>query len=68
MKLPKYASAAATSRVVEILCRGKCGMGRYAEVTDLSYTKAANNLTMDTKAKCLKCGYIASDPYNWKCK
>lgn len=68
MKLPKYALKGVASRTVQILCRGNCGMGRYAEVTDPNYSKINGNPPIGTFAKCLKCGYIASDPYNWDCK
>lgn len=43
-------------------------MSRYAEITDQLFNKYTMPLTNDLRATCAKCGYIASDPYNWSLK
>ncbi len=64
--LPDYAARADRSRVVKLLCKS-CGTTRWAEMSAdypgedvLSKAQA-----MDYSARCLKCGDIARDPYNW---
>jgi hypothetical protein len=61
MAIPNYAQGVPRNRLVQITCRGKCGKGRYAEVT----TGDKYSLTSASTAKCLVCGYTAIDPYNW---
>jgi len=66
-KLPKYADSAERSRVVQLLCKGKCGASRWAVMNKIypgkdSLRKASHG---EYKAKCLRCGSIARDNYNW---
>lgn len=66
-KLPAYASKADRSRAVQLLCKGKCGRGRWAELNrpypgQDALRKAAMG---EYKATCLRCGSVASDNYNW---
>lgn len=65
--LPQYAQAADRSKLVKILCKGKCGQVRWAELNKsypgkMVLKEAEMNIY---KAKCLKCGKIAIDNYNW---
>lgn len=65
--LPAYAENANRKRVVQIMCRGKCNSTRWAEMNadypgEEILKKSQVN---DFSAKCLRCGYIAIDPYNW---
>lgn len=63
-RLPKYAEGVPQQELVHILCRGKCGKGRYAQKSPGALAglpmKDANHY-----ATCLYCGYRARDPYNW---
>lgn len=66
-KLPAYAAHADRSRVVSILCRN-CRANRWA-VLNKPYPgeqqlKASG--MFDFRADCLRCGYQASDNYNWQ--
>jgi ribosomal protein L37E len=81
MGLPKYAASIPLDRRVNILCRGKCGKSRYAtaDLTKSEEEKVATkyrqlpddekmiieSVMHKQKATCAKCGYRASDPYNW---
>lgn len=66
-KLPNYASKADRAKVVQVLCKGKCGAVRWAEMNKpypgkevLSKAKMG-----DYKAICLRCSSTAMDNYNW---
>jgi hypothetical protein len=64
--LPDYAARADRNRVVQLLCRS-CGVTRWAEMT-VDYPGAEalrSSQVMAFSARCLKCGDIARDPYNW---
>lgn len=65
--LPKYAQSADRSRIVHILCKGKCSKPRLAEVNrSFSSMAELKNAEMgEYEAICLKCGSSASDNYNW---
>jgi len=66
-QVPQYAQAADRSKLVKILCKGKCGQVRWAEL-DKFYPgkRILKDAEMNIyKAKCLKCGKIAIDNYNW---
>jgi len=65
--LPQYAQAADRSKLIKILCKGKCGQVRWAELNK-AYPgkKTLREADMNVyEAKCLKCGKIAIDNYNW---
>lgn len=65
--LPKYAQSADRDRVVSILCKGQCRAVRWAEMNK-AYPGADALKKADMgefKAKCLRCGSIARDNYNW---
>lgn len=67
MKLPKYAKKADKSRLVRLLCKNSCNRVRYAEMTNTwpgSDVLRRSHLG-DYEAKCLMCGKIAKDGYNW---
>jgi len=66
-KLPAYAKSANRRRVVRILCRGRCGgKSRWAEMNDdYPGNDELKNSQAYFTARCLKCGYVARDPYNW---
>jgi hypothetical protein len=66
-QLPSYARNANRKRVVQILCRGICRGVRWGEMnTDYpGEVILKNSQAPDFSARCLKCGYIAKDPYNW---
>jgi hypothetical protein len=65
--LPQYAQGANKKRLVKILCKGKCSKQRLAEMSiDYPGEDILSKMDMSqVTAKCLKCGYIAKDPYNW---
>lgn len=65
-KLPKYALNASRDRVVEILCRGKCNCGRYAQIADTPNSQGGTIIDTSGYAECLFCGYIATDFSNWR--
>jgi len=65
--LPKYARNADRKRVVRVLCKGRCSRIRWAEM-EVDYPgeeTLRNSQVMDFRARCLLCGHIAQDPYNW---
>ena len=66
MPLPKYAQGIPKNRLVQITCRGKCQMGRYAETQVNESNKNGTIATSDSYAKCLMCGELACDPSNWQ--
>lgn len=64
--LPDYASSADRNRVVRFLCR-HCGTTRFGEMT-VRYPgqEILRNSNLGAySARCLKCGTVANDPYNW---
>ena len=65
--LPQYARNADPARLVKVLCKGACSRVRWAEMQqpypgEDVLSKAQVN---DFSARCLFCGTIARDPYNW---
>lgn len=65
--LPQYAQNADRSKLVKILCKGKCSQTRWAELNKIYPGKrilkeAEMNIY---EAKCLKCGMVSIDNYNW---
>ena len=65
--IPKYAQTAARDKLVKILCKSKCGKVVWAELNlpypgEETLKKAAMG---EFQARCLKCGSIAEDNYNW---
>ncbi|MGC3872879.1 hypothetical protein ACPF7Z_06370 [Halomonas sp. GXIMD04776] len=66
-KLPDYASKADRAKVVQLLCKGKCGRGRWAELNKIYPGKVAlrKALMGEYKATCLRCGGTSLDNYNW---
>jgi hypothetical protein len=65
--LPKYAQFSDRSKIVKILCKGKCGTGRLAELNKPYPGKDALRSAEvgEYRATCLKCGSTAFDNYNW---
>lgn len=65
--LPKYAQSADRSRIVKILCKGRCGKPRLAVLNKAypghSELRAAE--MGEYLATCLMCSSIARDNYNW---
>ena len=68
-RLPQYAQAADPERVVQIFCKGECRESSWAEM-NVPYPGKAE-LKKDSagppkfRATCLRCGYVATDSYNW---
>jgi hypothetical protein len=65
--LPQYAQSANRNRVIKILCRGRCGQTRWAEMNgNFPGDAVLGAAQLETyRAVCLKCGYAATDNYNW---
>ncbi len=66
-KLPAYAKGADPTRLVRLLCKGSCSCVRWAEM-EQPYPGAdvlRNAQVFQFSARCLHCGKIANDPYNW---
>jgi hypothetical protein len=65
--LPKYAHGADPLRLVRLLCKGRCCKTRFAEMSvDYPGECLLRNAKVNQfTARCLKCGKIARDPYNW---
>lgn len=64
--LPNYARNADRRRVVKIFCR-RCNSTRWAEM-EVDYPGEEilrNSQVGDHSARCLYCGEVADDPYNW---
>ncbi|MDM5142362.1 hypothetical protein OB959_21605 [Aeromonas bestiarum] len=66
-KLPKYAQGASRGTLIKLLCKGKCGKTALAELNVVypgreQLKKAPMG---QYKARCLKCGAVAQDNYNW---
>jgi len=66
-KLPAYARGADRGRLVRVLCKGQCGMVRWAEMSvDFPGIDCLRNSQVgDFQATCLVCGRVARDSYNW---
>jgi len=66
MKLPAYARGTSSTRLIQILCRGKCRNTSWAELNgEYPGRQQLKSGSGPTRARCLKCGYVASDYYNW---
>ena len=65
-KLPKYAQRADRKRVVELLCRGNCNCGRYAQIADTPKSQGGTVIDTAGYAECLFCVYKATDYSNWQ--
>jgi hypothetical protein len=67
MKIPEYARRADPSRLVRLLCKGKCSCVRWAEMEQPYPGQDAlrRAKVSEFSAKCLYCGKVAKDPYNW---
>lgn len=65
--LPRYAQDADRTKLVKILCKGKCGKTRWAELNKpYPGKKEVREAEMGIyEARCLGCGKIALDNYNW---
>lgn len=67
MTLPQYAQRANPSQLVKIFCKGSCLKGRWAEMIQLrpSIDVLRQAQAFEYSARCLACGTLANDPYNW---
>lgn len=65
MTIPRYASHVPRERLVRCLCRGRCGRLVYAETSYEPWESSGAKINPDLYATCLKCGYRATDEYNW---
>ena len=65
--LPKYAQNADRDKLVKLLCKGKCGKVVWAELNSTYPGKETlKKASMgEFQARCLKCGSISQDNYNW---
>lgn len=65
--LPQYARRADRSKLVQMLCKGKCRTTRWAVLNKKYPGKDELKRAEfgEYKATCLKCGYEASYNYNW---
>jgi hypothetical protein len=65
--LPAYAQRADPAKLVRILCKGICCKTRWAEMNeDYPGDDALKNAQLgEFTAKCLVCGRVAHDNYNW---
>lgn len=65
--LPQYASRADRGRLVKMLCKGKCGCTRWAEMNRpyLGQEQLKEYEMFEVEARCLMCGYRQNDNYNW---
>ncbi len=66
-KLPQYAASTPHKYLVKILCRGRCHTARWARLNAPYPGKSAIRSAPlgQYRATCLKCGYEATDNYNW---
>lgn len=62
MAWPKYAARFKDSKqlLVQLLCRG-CNAQRFALPSKESWAVGDSTVT----AKCMRCGHVQSDAYNW---
>lgn len=65
--LPNYTKSTPDKYLIQILCRGKCRCTRWARLNKAYPGKSAlKSAEMgEYRATCLKCGYEATDNYNW---
>lgn len=64
-KLPKYAQGA-SGELIKALCKGACGRVTIHELQrDAQPVQNADERFAGCTAKCLRCGKIALDNYNW---
>lgn len=65
--LPKYAQNIDRNRLIKLLCKGKCGKVVWAELNSAYPGKEAlKKASMgEYQARCIKCGKVALDNYNW---
>jgi len=66
-RLPAYTARADPTKLVRLLCKGTCSCVRWAEMEqpypgDEVLKKAQ---VSEYSAKCLYCGKVAQDPYDW---
>jgi hypothetical protein len=68
-RLPQYAAGADRERVVQVFCKGECAETTWAEMNTPYPGKSALKKQPpgppQLRAKCLRCGYVATDSYNW---
>ncbi len=66
LKLPEYALGVDPSYLIQITCRGSCKKPRWAK-TDAAYPGRDQLKSGEgpAVATCLKCGFEATDYYNW---
>jgi|SRR5579864_1969727 len=66
-KLPQYARHADPSRLVRLFCKGDSPHMAWAELNCEHPGKEAlaRAAAYQFKARCLRCGTIAADSYNW---
>jgi len=66
-KLPDYAKSTPDSYLIRILCRGRCPGTSWARLNKPYPGKSALRSAKlgEYRATCLRCGYVASDNYNW---
>ena len=64
--LPDYAKKADRNRIVKVLCH-TCNKTTFAEMTSdyPGEDNLSNSDLLKYEARCLKCGTMANDPYNW---
>lgn len=65
MPIPKYAEGVPRQRLVQVLCKGRCGTTRYAEVSKVPWSRDGRDPDSELYATCLMCGRQARDNYNW---
>jgi hypothetical protein len=63
--IPKYAQHVPQNLLVRCLCRGKCGKLMYAKASKSDWTRQGPTMDPAIFAICLRCGYRATDEYNW---
>jgi len=66
MPIPKYAAGVQQTRLVLCICRNGCSRGLvYAKVSKATWKEQGASPDPELYATCLKCGYQATDEYNW---
>lgn len=61
MAIPKYAAHIASTKLAYYQCRGKCNGPTHGEVSRDGWNDGDPVLSV----RCLKCGHVQSDTYNW---
>jgi predicted metal-binding protein len=69
-KIPNYAAHVSGGEIVSIICRGGCPGRTFARLSPAdeaitSLQKSEGEQYAGYVAHCLKCGYRATDNYNW---